>query len=155
MTARRVGELLIVALAKPLGASIGGMPWDPVRDLLTMQERLDSLFGQATPGWVPPADVAEYGDEFRITLELPGLSREDVTLDVTGNAVTVRGRRPSDGCPTERYQQLERDHGAFSRTFRFGDAIGADGITADLAEGVLIVRVPKALPLRGHRIDVD
>jgi HSP20 family protein len=130
------------------------MPWDPVRDLLTMQERLDSLFGQATPGWVPPADVVEYGDEYRVTIEVPGLSREDVTLDVAGNAVTVRGRRPSDGCPTERYQQLERDHGAFSRTFRFGDAIAAESITADLADGVLVVRIPKA-PVRAHRIDVE
>lgn len=129
------------------------MPWDPVRDLLTMQERLDSLFGQATPGWVPPADVTEHADEFRLTLELPGLARADVTIDVGANAVTVRGRRPSDGCPTERYQQLERNHGAFSRTFRFGDAIGAEGVTADLVDGVLLVRIPKLPPAR-RQIDV-
>lgn len=130
------------------------MPWDPVRDLLTMQERLDSLFGQATPGWVPPADVAEFADEFQLTLELPGLTREQVTIDVADNVVTIRGRRPSDGCPTERYQQLERNHGAFSRTFRFGDAIGAEGITADLADGVLLVRIPKLPPSR-REIDVQ
>ena len=130
------------------------MPWDPVRDLLTMQERLDSLFGQATPGWVPPADVTEYNEEFRITIELPGLSRDDVVLDVSGNSVTIRGRRPADGCPTERYQQLERSHGSFSRTFRFGDVIGSDGITADLADGVLLVRVPKA-PTRARQINVE
>ena len=130
------------------------MPWDPVRDLLTMQERLDSLFGQATPGWAPPADVAEYGSEFKVTIELPGLSREDVSLEVTGNAVTIRGRRPADGCTTERYQQLERNHGAFARTFRFGDAIAADRITADLVDGVLLVRVPKAPPNRHRQIDV-
>ena len=130
------------------------MPWDPVRDLLTMQERLDSLFGQATPGWVPPADVAEFADEFRLTLELPGLTREQVTIDVADNVVTIHGRRPSDGCPTERYQQLERNHGAFSRTFRFGDAIGAEGITADLADGVLLVRIPKVPPSR-REIDVQ
>jgi HSP20 family protein len=130
------------------------MPWDPVRDLLTMQERLDSLFGQATPDWVPPADVTEYADEFRLTLELPGLTRDEVTIDIAANAITVRGRRPSDGCPTERYQQLERNHGAFSRTFRFGDAIGAEGITADLADGVLLVRIPKA-PSAKRQIDVQ
>jgi HSP20 family protein len=85
---------------------------------------------------------------------VPGLAREDVSLDVAGNAVTVRGRRPSDGCSTERYQQLERDHGAFSRTFRFGDAIDAERITADLADGVLVVRIPKA-PVHAHHIDVE
>jgi HSP20 family protein len=130
------------------------MPWDPVRDLLTMQERLDSLFGQATPGWVPPADVTEHDTEFRLTLELPGLTREDVTIDVAENAVTIHGRRPSDGCSTERYQQLERNHGAFSRTFRFGDAIGGDAITADLTDGVLLVRIPKVPPSQ-HQIDVQ
>lgn len=130
------------------------MPWDPVRDLLTMQERLDSLFGQATPGWVPPADVTEFESEFRLTLELPGLTREDVTIDVAENVVTVRGRRPSDGCTTERYQQLERNHGAFSRTFRFGDAIGVEGVTADLVDGVLLVRIPKTPPSR-RQIDVQ
>lgn len=130
------------------------MPWDPVHDLLTMQERLDSLFGQATPGWAPPAEVAEYGAEFRLTIELPGLSREDVSLDVTDNALTIRGRRPADGCSAERYQQLERNHGAFARTFRFGDAIAADHITADLADGVLLVRVPKAPTNRNRQIEV-
>jgi HSP20 family protein len=131
------------------------MPWDPVRDLLTMQERLDSLFGQAAPGWVPPAEVAEFGDEFRLAIELPGLTREDVTLDVTGNTVTVRGRRPPDGCPTERYQQLERSHGAFARTFHFGDAIGTDRIAADLVDGVLHVRIPKVPAAHPRQIDVE
>jgi HSP20 family protein len=130
------------------------MPWDPVRDLLTMQERLDSLFGQAAPGWAPPAEVAEFGQEFRITIELPGLARQDLVIDVAANAVTVRGRRPPDGCPTERYQQLERSHGAFSRTFRFGDAIATEGIIADLTEGVLTIRVPKASEIHAHQIPV-
>ena len=132
-----------------------GMPWDPVRDLLTMQERLDSLFGQAGPGWVPPADVAEYDGEFRIALEVAGLTRADVTLEVTGNAVTIRGRRPAEGSATERYQQLERNHGAFSRTFRFGDAIGSEEVSADLVDGVLIVRVPKVPPIQARHIDVE
>jgi HSP20 family protein len=131
------------------------MPWDPVHDLLTMQERLDSLFGQSAPGWAPPAEVAEFGHEFRLTLEIPGLAREDITIDVVANAVTVRGRRPPDGCPAERYQQLERSHGAFSRTFRFGDAIATDGIAADLSEGVLTVRVPKAAAIHARQINVE
>jgi HSP20 family protein len=130
------------------------MPWDPVRDLLTMQERLDSLFGHAGPGWVPPADVTEYDHEFLIALEIPGLAREDVSLDVTGQAIIIRGRRPSESAPNERYQQLERNHGGFSRTFRFGDAVSTD-ITADLVDGVLLIRVPKIPPTQPRRIDVE
>ena len=59
-------------------ASIVSMPWDPVRDLLTMQERFESLFGRSSPGWVPAADLCEVADRFLLTLELPGVDRADI-----------------------------------------------------------------------------
>lgn len=120
------------------------MPWDPARDLLTMQERIESLFGPAQPGWVPPADLWELGDRYVLTVELPGLQRDDVTLDYTDGAVILRGKRPGQTCCPERYQQLERGQGQFSRAFRFADPIAPDHITADLTEGVLTVVIPKA-----------
>ena len=67
------------------------MPWDPMRDLLTMQERLESLFGQATPGWVPPVDLAELDDRYVLTVELPGLTRADVQIDYHDQVLTIRG----------------------------------------------------------------
>ena len=129
------------------------MPWDPMHDLLTMQERLESLFGPATPGWVPPADLCELSDRYVLTIELPGLMRDDVQLDVRDGVLVLRGRRPSHACCPERYQQLERGQGAFSRSFRFTSSISADAITADLADGVLTVVVPKLEP-DARRIEV-
>jgi HSP20 family protein len=120
------------------------MPWDPMRDLVTMQERLESLFGRAAPGWVPPVDLAERSDTYVLTVELPGLKRENIHIDATTQSVTVRGQRPPDSCCPERYQQLERGQGQFSRSFRFASAIDASAISADLADGVLTVRIPKA-----------
>jgi HSP20 family protein len=126
------------------------MPWDPVRDLLTMQERLESLFGRAAPGWVPPVDLAELDDRYVITAELPGLSRTDIHLDFTEPVLTVRGTRPGqDVCP-ERYQQLERGQGQFSRSFRFALPVAGDRIAADLVDGVLTVTVPKLSADRRH-----
>lgn len=120
------------------------MPWDPVRDLLTMQGRLESLFGQATTGWVPPVDLIECEKRFVLTIELPGLDREDVSLDVLEQVLTVRGARPAQATPAaERFHQLERSQGAFSRAFRFSAPIDADAITADMHDGVLTVVVPK------------
>lgn len=120
------------------------MPWDPVRDLLTMQERLESLFGQANPGWVPPVDLVEFEDRYVLTFELPGMSRADVTLSCDNQALTVRGCRPGQiRCP-ERYQQLERGQGHFSRVFRFSVAVASENIAADLVDGVLTITVPKA-----------
>ena len=119
------------------------MPWDPTRDLLTMQERLESLFGQARPGWVPPADLCELTDRYVLTIELPGLRREDVQLDHRDGTLVLRGQRPGQGCCPERYQQLERGQGQFSRAFRFAQPVSSSGITADLVDGVLTVVIPK------------
>src|SRR5262245_29630043 len=129
------------------------MPWDPMRDLVTMQERLESLFGRAAPGWVPPVDLCECVDAYVLTVEVPGLRREDINIDAASDVVTVRGNRPPQSCCPERYEQLERGQGQFSRSFRFALAVLPDDVSADLADGVLTVRIPKA-PVGSSRIDV-
>jgi HSP20 family protein len=129
------------------------MPWDPVRDLLTMQERLESLFGRTTACWMPAADLSELPDRYVLTVELPGLGREDVHIDIDDQTLTIRGARPALACPNDRYQQLERGQGEFSRAFRFGGPITAGAIKADLQDGVLTVVVPKANEMR--RIDLE
>ena len=129
------------------------MPWDPARDLLTMQERLESLFGRANPGWVPPVDLSELQDRYVLTVELAGLSRTDVELHGDEHTLVLRGRRPGLACCPERFQQLERGQGQFSRSFRFAQAVDADAITADLADGVLTVVVPKIR--NEQRVEID
>lgn len=120
------------------------MPWDPMRDLVTMQERLESLFGRAAPGWVPPVDLCEGPDAYVLTVEVPGLRREDISIDAAAEIVTIRGRRPPQSCCPERYEQLERGTGHFSRSFRFAAPVAPEGVSADLADGVLTIRLPKA-----------
>jgi len=115
-----------------------------MRDLLTMQERLESLFGRAEPGWVPPVDLSELADRYVLTIELPGLSREDIRIDLADDTLTVRGQRSPDGCSPQRYHQLERGQGPFSRAFHFTSPVEPDGVTAELADGVLTVVVPKS-----------
>ena len=115
-----------------------------MRDLLTMQERLESLFGRADPGWVPPVDLSELPDRYVVTLEVPGLSRDALQIGFDRDTMTVRGQRPVDACCPERYQQLERGQGQFSRSFRFACAVKADDVTADLSDGLLTITIPKA-----------
>lgn len=129
------------------------MPWDPTRDLLTMQERLESLFGGATTGWVPAMELLEHDDHYLVTVELPGLARSDVHIDATEKSITVRGQRPGQECCPERYQQLERGQGEFSRSLHFPNPVATAGIAATLDAGVLTVVVPKLLARR--QIDIE
>ena len=129
------------------------MPWDPARDLLTMQERLESLFGRADPGWVPPVDLFERPDRYVLTMELPGLRREDVHIDGSDDTVVVSGQRPSPPCCPSRYHQLERGQGHFSRSFRFALPIRTEDIAAELTDGVLTITIPLARAA-GGRIDI-
>lgn len=115
-----------------------------MRDLVTMQERLESLFGRAAPGWVPPVDLCEGSSDYVLTVEVPGLRREDVSIEASANAITVRGNRPPQDCCPERYEQLERGQGPFARSFRFAVPVAPEGISADLVDGILTVRIPKA-----------
>jgi HSP20 family protein len=120
-----------------------------------MQERLESLFGRATPGWVPPVDLVEWPDRYVLSVELPGLERADVQLHFDNGTLTIRGQRPGERCCPERYQQLERGQGAFSRSFQFTMPIVSDGISADLRDGVLTVVIPKESAADARRIVVD
>jgi HSP20 family protein len=129
------------------------MPWDPMRDLLIMQERLDSLFGRATPGWVPLVDLYETPESYVVAAELPGMARDDFQIDVADNTLTLRGRRSESGTP-QRYQQLECGLGQFSRSFRFADDIQTDAINAQFKDGVLTITVPKSPKAGARRIDV-
>lgn len=131
------------------------MPWDPVRDLLTMHERLESLFGRATPGWVPPVDLVEAPDRYVLTVELPGVEREALHIESHDNTLTVRGQRPGESCCPERYHQLERGQGQFARSFRFAAPVQSDAISAEFVDGVLTLVIPKQRPTELRPITVE
>lgn len=132
------------------------MPCDPLGDLRAWQQRLERLSHAPSDGWAPPIDVYETADAFVVTAEVPGLSREDVELAVEETRLVIQGRR--EGRPGQanavHYHQVERGHGSFRRIFEFTDAIDGDRITADLADGVLTIMVPKVPPPPPRKIEV-
>jgi HSP20 family protein len=129
--------------------------WDPLRDLLTLQERIDRLADAGSPGWTPPVDLYETQDRFVLTAELPGLARDDIDIQVTDGTITIQGRRQSGPVPCEQYHRVERGHGSFVRRFSLATPIDIDQVTADLRDGVLTVSVPKAASAIPRRIDVS
>jgi HSP20 family protein len=74
---------------------------------------------------------------------LPGLSRDQIRIDVHENKLTLQGRREAR-VSCDQYHQVERGHGEFCRTFLLPHAVKADGVNADLADGVLTITVPKS-----------
>jgi len=128
--------------------------WDPIRDLLAIQQRLDR-FAPDPSGWIPPIDVYETADEYVITAEVPGLGRSDVQIQVRDGRVQISGQRRERNAPCEQYHRVERGHGTFSRTFELPFPVRTDDVTADLRDGVLTVICPKAKEAGSHRIVVS
>ena len=128
--------------------------WDPLRDLLAIQQRLDR-FAPGPAGWNPPVDLHETPDEYVITAEVPGLSRDEVQIRMQDGRLTLSGSRREQCAPCERYHRVERGRGSFSRTFQLPIAVDVDHIVADLKDGVLTVTCPKAVDAAARRIHVS
>jgi HSP20 family protein len=139
---------------------------DPLKELLDLQERMNHLFEQtlggegggelgALPnGWSPAADVYATARGYVLEIELPGLARDSIDIQVDGRELTVRGERHPLGGRSATYHRLERHYGPFARSFRFDADVDADGIEAEVCDGVLKLRVPKARARSGRRVPV-
>jgi HSP20 family protein len=130
------------------------MPVNPWRDLRAWQERLERLSSHHADSWTPPIDVYETPDRYVLAAELPGLARDQIELAMADSRLTIRGQRAARTGDNIQYHQVERGHGAFSRSFEFNDKIDLQAATADLADGVLTVTLPKVPPAPRRKIDV-
>jgi HSP20 family protein len=129
--------------------------WDPLRDLLALQDRLDRFDPDRTPGWLPPVDVYETADQYVITAEVPGLSRDQIEIHAREGRLVLRGVRTSHHASCEQYHRVERGYGPFSRTFSLPDTVTPERIEADLRDGILTISLPKNAANAPRRIPVD
>ncbi len=127
--------------------------WDPLQDLLALQERINRLAGSDEAGWTPPVDIYEMADQYVVTAEVAGLSRDDLQIHIQEGKLTIRGERQSGDATSVRYERVESGHGRFTRAFVLPHPVDASGITADLENGVLTVTVPK-LPDPRRQVDI-
>ena len=89
-------------------------------------------------------DVAEDDDQYVITLELAGASKDDVTIEAHDDVLTIRGEKRSEREEKEEHRRyVERTYGSFARSFSLPANANADAIRASFADGVLTVEVPK------------
>jgi len=128
--------------------------WDPLRDLLAIQHRLEQLTSGPAQGWVPAADLCETADAFVLSAELPGVPREQIRVEVQDGRLTLQGRRDAR-VSCEQYHQVERGHGEFVRSFALPAGVDVGRISADLHDGVLTITVPKAAEQAPRRVSVS
>ena len=128
--------------------------WDPIRDLLAIQQKLDR-YAPGPSGWTPAVDVHETPDRYVITAEVPGMSRDELDIRIDDGRVTIAGTRRERTSQFEQYHRVERGHGSFSRTFHLPIPVESERVTADLRNGVLTVTCPKASIGAARRIQVS
>jgi HSP20 family protein len=115
-------------------------------------------FGDFSPSvFQPSLDVVDEGRALRITVELPGMSREDVELTLDDGALTIKGEKRTDASSDEKgCYRTERAYGYFQRIVPLPSNIAREGIEAQFEKGVLSVRIPKSgeAAREGKRIEV-
>jgi HSP20 family protein len=104
---------------------------------------------------VPDSDVVERENEIRVAVELPGLSPEDIQLDIENNVLTISGEKKEDRQEeNETWHLTERRYGKFSRSFVLPRDVEQEQINAHFEGGVLTVTIPKSERARRKRIEI-
>jgi HSP20 family protein len=143
--------------------------WEPFRDLVTIQDRMNRIFedafrGQGRSGeedwlggsWAPPVDIYEHDGNLVLKAELPGIDPKDVDVRVENNVLTLRGERKFDQeVKRENCHRVERAYGTFSRSFTLPNVVDTQSIKAEFKDGVLRVTMPKREEAKPKQIQVQ
>lgn len=136
-------------------------PTAPFEDF---QNRIRKLFGDvAVPGFYPtetlaftPAvEVVETDGSIVLTAELPGMKKEDLTIELEDNLLTLKGEKKTEREEKEaRYHVWERSYGSFERSFTLPRSVDAKAIIANFEDGVLTVTMAKTAEAKGKMIEI-
>jgi len=135
----------------------GGWPRefsDPFGEFTQMWERmgqfLESTGGENLGGWVPAVETEEADDAYLVRAELPGMKRDDVDVELSGHELRISGEAKEEA----EGKTLRRRHGRFAYRASLPADADPEKIDAQLADGILTVRVPKTAQARSRRIEV-
>ena len=142
-------------------------PWNPLQDLVLLQDRMNRLFEDATDrrarqesntrddferaDWTPAADIYETESGYQIAIDLPGVGRDAVEINLDDNRLVIRGTRSIEELQKQRN---ERPSGKFLRSFTVPNSIDQDQIGAEYKDGVLLVRLPKRREQKAQRVEI-
>ena len=134
--------------------------WSPFREYGLVPGRWTRLFGEpgglaARGRFAPSVDISEDDDRYVVSVELPGSKKEDITVEMKDQVLTIRGEKRNEREEKKEHSRwIERSYGSFSRSFALpANAVG-DRIKAEFKEGVLTVEVPKAEETKSRAISI-
>ena len=144
--------------------------WDPIREIDSLQGEMNRLFssffdtpttrgggnGNATARrWIPAMDLIETGEHFVLKADLPGMTEQDVNIELENNVLTLSGERKTEHEEKhEGYYRLERATGAFARSLTLPEGIDAEAVSATFDNGVLEVRIPKPVQAQPRKVQI-
>ena len=143
--------------------------WEPFRDLVTVQDRMNRIFDEAFRGiprgaeddwalggnWAPVVDIYEHEGNLVLKAELPGIEPKDVDVRVENNVLTLRGERKFDSeVKREKFHRVERAYGSFSRSFTLPSVVDTEKIKAEYKDGVLRVALPTREEAKPKQISI-
>ncbi len=140
--------------------------WDPFREVVSLQSRLNSLFQDYSRGqnedevlsaasFAPPVDIYEDDQKLGLKLEVPGVKQEDIDIQVEGRTLTVRGERKFDKEEKqENFHRMEHRYGTFARSFTLPNSVDAENVKATYDAGVLQLEFPKKAEAKPRQIKI-
>ncbi len=142
--------------------------WDPYRDVLALQNRMNSIFQDfsrngagenetvTAAGFVPPVDIYEDEHQLVLTLEIPGIKQDDLDVRMENNTLSVKGERSfqTEG-KEENFHRVERRYGSFYRAFTVPSTIDPNSIKADYDAGILRIELQKKAESKPKQIKIN
>ncbi|MEE7459613.1 heat-shock protein Hsp20 [Methylorubrum populi] len=132
--------------------------------MLPLQRGADAIFGDLRSGLpqllqdmaVPRMDVVEKDGHLEVTAELPGLTRDDVKIELADDTLIISGEKRQENLSKDSRKIIERSYGAFVRSLELPAGIKAEDIEASIDKGVLTVKLPMAAvkPTEAKRIEI-
>jgi HSP20 family protein len=125
---------------------------------------VDSLFNQdllpseevSNRTWMPPVDIQETTEAYRLVAELPGMTKEDINITLENNVLRLSGERKFEkDVKKESYQRVERTYGTFARAFTLPSQVNHDKVEAAFENGLLTIVVPKAEQAKPRKISIS
>jgi HSP20 family protein len=144
--------------------------WEPIRDLVSLQERMNRLFDESFRGasratdddwalggsWAPAVDIYEKDGSIVLKAELPGIDAKGVDVRVENNVLTLRGERKfEEEAKKESFHRVERAYGTFSRSFTLPTVVDTNKIKAEFKDGVLKLTLPTREEAKPKQIQVQ